>query len=159
MYFTARYLVDISNISYSMFKKKHTVNIKCLNWALWVLLKSWFNIFEVCFVFCLPHPHLVTSVSEETYCFDGTRMTAEMKEGKRREKNEKRQWKTREKRERERGRRRRAKYRGACQCGGLMAGVPRLRAISLCYQVKWLCKYDNKSQWKSIWEEATVSHW
>lgn len=59
-------------------------------------------------------------------------MTAEMKEGKRREKNEKRQWKTRE--ERERGRR--AKYRGACQCGGLMAGVPRLRAISLCYQVK-----------------------
>lgn len=63
-------------------------------------------------------------------------MTAEMKEGKRREKNEKRQWKTREERERERGRRRRAKYRGECQCGGLMAGVPRLRAISLCYQVK-----------------------
>lgn len=62
-------------------------------------------------------------------------MTAEMKEGKRREKNEKRQWKTREERERGR-RRRRAKYRGACQCGGLMAGVPRLRAISLCYQVK-----------------------
>ena len=31
---------------------------------------------------------------------------------------------------------RRAKYQGACQCGGLMVGVPRLQAISLCYQVK-----------------------
>lgn len=31
---------------------------------------------------------------------------------------------------------RKAKYQGACQCGGLMVGVPRLQAISLCYQVK-----------------------
>lgn len=81
------------------------------------------------------------------------------KVGKKREK----EWKeTAEKQEREREEGeagRRAKYRGGCQCGGLMVGVPRLQAISLCYQAKWLCKYDNKSQWKSIWEEATVSHW
>lgn len=25
---------------------------------------------------------------------------------------------------------------GRCQCGGLMVGVPRSQAISLCYQVK-----------------------
>lgn len=29
-----------------------------------------------------------------------------------------------------------AKYWGGCQCGGLMVGVPRLQAISLCYQAK-----------------------
>lgn len=57
----------------------------------------------------------------------------EEKSVKRGKKNKKRQQKNKRK-EGEDGRR--AKYQGGCQCGGLMVGVPRLQAISLCYQVK-----------------------
>lgn len=59
----------------------------------------------------------------------------EQKSVKRGKKNEKRQQKNKgERGEGEAGRR--DKYRGGCQCGGLMVGVPRLQAISLCYQAK-----------------------
>lgn len=66
---------------------------------------------------------------------NGVRMTEKMKEDKsvKRGKRIKRD-------SRKQGRggdeERRAKYQGACECGGLMVGVPRLQAISLCYQVK-----------------------
>lgn len=64
-------------------------------------------------------------------------MTEKIEDEKSVKKHEKRQQKTRE----ESiggvgGRGLRAKYQAACQCGGLMVGVPRLQAISLCYQVK-----------------------
>lgn len=59
-----------------------------------------------------------------------------MKEAKsvKRGKRIKRDSRKQERKEGEDGRR--AKYQRACQCGGLMVGVPRLQAISLCYQVK-----------------------